>query len=516
MSNCTTFLDVNRRFGDKTAIVQPTTGHSYSYRELFATVNRVGNGLRKIGIGPGERICIHLDSSPDYVICYLAIWRIGAVAVPVNIALTEEEVRYAVTNAGAAAIITDAGGCGAAERIRGRAPSVRHIVCTGTGGSAGTVPWDAILAAPPELRAAFCAGDTVCQLQYTSGTTGNPKGAMLTHANWMAALDAGGEVLGLCSDDVYLGIYPMAHVGVSWGISALKAGATWVVMERFDPEAYIRLVPESGATVVASMPPVIHSLSLSPPGTEEAFAGTRIMISGGGPLHPSIWKTFHERFGIPVANAYGLSETIVVGTGTAIRPEDYATAEDFRSVGHPVGYSEVTIVDTDDPTIELPPGETGEIALRGPSVASGYWQMPDETNAVFLPEGWFLTGDIGYLDSSGMLAITDRKKDMIVMSGWKVYPTEVEKVLMEHPKIRDIAVFGIPDEHRGEIPVAAVVPAAGVEFLHEELVEYARERLAGYKIPRRTVILRDLPRVGGWKLLRRELRDRFGAISRRE
>jgi long-chain acyl-CoA synthetase len=510
MSNCTTFLDVNRRFGDKTAIVQPTTGHSYSYRDLYATVNRMGNGLRKIGIAPGERICIHLDSSPEYVICYLAIWRIGAVAVPVNIALTEEEVRYAVINAEAAAIITDARGCAAAERIRARAPSLRRIVCMGTGGSDGTVPWGDLIAAPSELRAEYCGGDTVCQLQYTSGTTGDPKGAMLTHANWMAALDAEGDVLALCPDDVYLGIYPTAHVGVSWGIAVLKAGGTWVVMERFDPEAYIRLVAESSATVVAAMPPVIHSLSLSPPGTEKAFASTRIMISGGGPLHPNIWKEFHERFGIPVANAYGLSETIVVGTGTAIRPEDYATAEDFRSVGHPVGYSEVKIVDTNDTSRELPAGETGEVALRGPSVASGYWRMPDETNAVFLPEGWFLTGDIGYLDSGGMLAITDRKKDMIVMSGWKIYPTEVEKVLMEHPKIRDIAVFGIPDEHRGEIPVAAVVLTPGAELLHEELVEYARERLAGYKIPRKTVILYDLPRVGGWKLLRRELRERFG------
>ncbi|NYT06330.1 MAG: acyl--CoA ligase [Methanomicrobiales archaeon] len=510
MSNCTTFLDVNRRFGDKTALLQPSTGTAYSYRELYATVNRIANGLIATGIGQGDRVCIYLDSTPEFVICYLAIWRIGAVAVPVNIALTEEEVRYMVANAGAVAVITDARGAPVTGRIREGTPSLAHIVCTGAGGAPGWISWDDLLAYPPELRAVHCPADTLCQLQYTSGTTGAPKGAMLTHGNWMAALDAEREVLGLSPDDVYLGIYPMAHVGVSWGMAPLKAGATWIILERFDLATYCRYAEAYRATIVASMPPVIHSLTSLPPGAETAFSHARLFISGGGPLHPSIWKSFFERFGIAIVNAYGLSETIVVGTGTAIRAEDYAAAEEFRSVGHPVGYSEVKIVEVNDPKAECATCETGEIALRGPSVAQGYWRMPDETAEVFFADGWFLTGDIGYLDDDGMLAITDRKKDMIVMSGWKIYPTEVEKVLIEHPLVQDVAVFGIPDEHRGEIPVAAVVPTGGADVTHDDITAFARERLAGYKIPRKTIIVAALPRVGGWKLLRRDLRERFG------
>jgi len=329
----------------------------------------------------------------------------------------------------------------------------------------------------------------------------------------MASMDAERELLCLTENDTYLGIYPMSHVGVSWGFSALKAGATWVVMERFDLEEYIRLTRQYRVTVLSSMPPVIHSLTRTPPGTEGAFVTVREMISGGGPLLPSIWKTFHNRFKIPIVNAYGLSETIVLGTGTAVRPEDYVTADQYQSVGRPIGYAEVKIVDITDPEQECATGEDGEIALRGPGVALGYWKMDKETREVFLPEGWFLTGDIGYLDAYGMLFITDRKKDMIVMSGWKIYPTEIEKVLIEHPAIQDLAIFGCLDEHRGEIPVAAVVMKDGATLTLDELKIWAKQRIASYKIPRGMIVVDTLPRVNGWKLLRRELRESFCSVN---
>jgi len=331
---------------------------------------------------------------------------------------------------------------------------------------------------------------------------------MLTHGGWLAALQAEGEALELTCNDIYLGIYPMAHVGISWGLSVLRAGGTYVIMERFHPDDYILLTREYGITVLASMPPVIHTLSETPPGTEKSFATVRRIISGGGPMHSPTWKKFFERFNIPVINAYGLSETIVLGCGTVIRPEDYPTADEYNSVGKPVGYSEVKIVDIADPTLELSSLDAGEIALRGPGVAIGYWNQPEETREVFLDDGWFLTGDVGYIDSKGMLVITDRKKDMIIMSGWKVYPTEVENVLIRHPKIADVAIFGCPDEEKGEIPAAAVVLRNPDEPLSlDELTSWCRDLLAGYKIPRRLILLDQLPRVSGWKLLRRELKD---------
>jgi long-chain acyl-CoA synthetase len=332
---------------------------------------------------------------------------------------------------------------------------------------------------------------------------------MLTHGNWMSALDAEREALRLRPDDIYLGIYPMGHVGLSWGLSMLRAGGTYVMMERFEIERYVALAEQYEVTILAGMPPVIHSLVHSPPGTEKRLKHARVIISGGGQLLPSVWEAFDQRYRIPVANSYGLSETIVIGSGTTTLPEYPELTMNYQSVGVAVGYTEVANVDVDTPEKELVSGEQGEIALRGPSVAKGYWNMPEATASVFRRDGWFLTGDIGYLDEKGILYITDRKKDMIIMSGWKVYPTEVENVIIQHPAIADVAVFGVPDERKGEIVVAAVVLKPGSAFTGADLESWCRDRLAGYKIPRTLIQVGALPRVHGWKLLRRTLREMY-------
>ena len=310
-------------------------------------------------------------------------------------------------------------------------------------------------------------------------------------------------------DDVYLGIYPMGHVGISWGLSMLRAGGTYVMMERFDLERYLSYAEQYQVTVLAGMPPVIHSLVHSPQGTEKHLSRARVTISGGGQLLPIVWEAFDHRFHIPVANSYGLSETIVIGSGTTTLPEYPNLTRSYRSVGVAVGYTEVAIVDVDDPEKELASGEKGEIALRGPSIAKGYWNMPDSTAAVFRRDGWILTVDIGYLDDEGILSITDRKKDMIIMSGWKIYPTEVENVIIQHPAVADVAVFGVPDERKGEVPVAAVVLKPGGSLAGSDLESYCRIHLAGYKIPRTLMVVDSLPRIHGWKLLRRTLRESF-------
>jgi len=285
------------------------------------------------------------------------------------------------------------------------------------------------------------------------------------------------------------------------------------MMERFDPERYLSLAEQFQVTVLAGMPPVIHSLVHSPQGTEKRLGSARVIISGGGQLLPTVWEAFDRRYHIPVANSYGLSETIVIGSGTTTLPEYPNLTMNYQSVGVAVGYTEVAIVDTDNPEKELAFSERGEIALRGPSIAKGYWNMPDATAAVFRQDGWFLTGDIGYLDEEGILYITDRKKDMIIMSGWKIYPTEVENVIIQHPAIADVAVFGVPDERKGEVPVAAVVFKSGTSLTQSELESYCRVHLAGYKIPRTMKVVSSLPRMHGWKLLRRTLRESFDKPS---
>lgn len=352
--------------------------------------------------------------------------------------------------------------------------------------------------------------DDLCQLQYTSGTTGKPKGSMLTHGNWYTAIHNECDVLSLKQNDIFLGIYPMAHVGISWSLSSLRSGALYIMVSKYNLEEYLEICENEKVTVLSGMPPVIHSLTSLEDEKVSKLKTVREIISGGGPLHKKIWKTFCKKFKIPIINAYGLSETIVIGTGTAIRSEDYISADKYESVGHPVCFSQVKIVDVDDPQKELEKYENGEIALRGPGVSKGYWNNKKETKKAFLNDGWFLTGDIGYIDSDNRLFITDRKKDMIVMSGWKIYPTEVEEELIKHPSVKEIAIFGIDDCHSGEIPIAAIVWKDKENS--EDLIKFAKENLGRYKVPRKIISLNELPRVNGWKLLRKDLKEKFNEI----
>jgi len=509
MSNITTLLDARSVPSAKAALICPSGNVTLSYGHLRSEMNRVAQGLSLLGVGKGDRVCIYLDSSPEYLISYFAIWRIGGIAVPTNIVYREDELLHVIVDAGACTVITDPRGAGTISGIREQLPLACHVVSTGCGGP-GVAEWDAFPDAPARMRATNCQLDDLCHIQYTAGTTGRPKGAMLTHGNWITALDAEREALRITPDDIYLGIYPMGHVGFSWGLSVLRAGGTYVMMDRFDLEQYLALASEYKVTILAGMPPVIHSLVHSRPGTERLLKDARVIISGGGQLLPAIWELFDQRFHIPVANSYGLSETIVIGSGTTTLPGYPHLTRAYQSVGVAVGYTEVMVVDPDNPVLELGPGETGEVALRGPSVARGYWNMPGATGEVFRPDGWFLTGDIGHLDDEGVLFITDRKKDMIIMSGWKIYPTEVENVIIQHPGVADVAVFGIPDERKGELPVAAVIPRSGTPVTPEDLDEFCRKYLARYKIPRKFIITDNLPRVNGWKLLRRALREKYG------
>ena len=487
MLNITTFLDANSKRLDKNVLYNPTTGEKYNSGELLSIISEIGRELKDLGVKKGDRVLIYLKNSEEYLFSLFAIWRIGAIAIPTNRVFTASELEYIAGDSKAEVMITDEDGKNMIDietYIPKNVSEYRNM---------------------DVLEAESTEWDDLCQLQYTSGTTGKPKGAMLTHGNYFTAIHNECDVLTLKQDDVYLGIYPMAHVGLSWSISALRAAAYYILMEEFDLDKYLELCKNEKVTVLTGMPPVIHSLTTID--ARKHLRTVREIISGGGPLHKKIWKDFHQTYQIPIINAYGLSESIVIGTGTVIRPEDYLEVDRFESVGHPVCFSEVKIVDEDDPSIVMPQYKQGEIALRGPAIAKGYWGNEEKTKESFLDDGWFLTGDVGYVDEDNRLFITDRKKDMIVMSGWKIYPTEVEEVLIKYPAVKEIAIFSMDDQHRGEIPVAAVV--WNDEKDDEGLINYARENLSRYKVPKEIFTLDELPRVNGWKLLRRELRKMF-------
>ena len=487
MLNITSFLDANSQRLDKKVLFNPKTGEKYTSREILSIVSEIGRNLKALEMHKGDRVIIYLNNSCEYLFSLFAVWRIGAIAIPTNRVFTASELEYIITDSQAKLMITD--------------DDAKDLIDINT-----YIPKNLNDFKDCEiLDARNTDWDDLCQLQYTSGTTGKPKGAMLTHGNYFTAIHNECDVLTLKQDDIFLGIYPMAHVGLSWAIAALRAAAYYILVEQFNFDEYIDLCEKEKVTVLTGMPPVIHSLTTMDKSKE--LESVREIISGGGPLHKKIWKEFHETYQIPIINAYGLSESIVIGTGTVIRPEDYREADRFESVGHPVCFSEVKIDDEIDPSKTLEKYKQGEIALRGPAIAKGYWRREKQTIETFLDDGWFLTGDIGYLDEDNRLFITDRKKDMIVMSGWKIYPTEVEEVLIKYPKLKEIAIFSVDDIHRGEMPVAAVVWKDEPD--HEGLINYARENLSRYKVPRKIYDLDELPRVNGWKLLRRELRKQF-------
>lgn len=485
MLNITTFLDANACRLDKNILYCPEIGKKYNSENILRIISGIGEDLIKIGIEKGDRVLIYLNNSPEYLFSLLALWRIGAIAIPTNRIYTANELQYMVDDSGAKLIITDDD---AKDLLEIKSFVVKNLK-----------RYEKSEILPP----ANTEWDDLCQLQYTSGTTGKPKGSMLTHGNYHSAIHNECDVLCLKQDDVFLGIYPMAHVGLSWAIAALRSGALYIMVEQYNLEDYLSLCRENKVTVLTGMPPVIHSLT-NIDGRQD-LKTVREIISGGGPLHKEIWKKFYQTYHIPIINAYGLSETIVIGTGTVIRPEDYLTADRYESVGHPVCFSELKIVDELDSSKEMDKYENGEIALRGPSVAKGYWNNEKATKETFLEDGWFLTGDIGYIDDDNRLFITDRKKDMIVMSGWKIYPTEVEEELIKYEEVEEIAIFGMDDEHKGEIPVAAVVWKNKPD--EEGLIRFAQENLSRYKIPRRIFTTDSLPRVNGWKLLRRKLKE---------
>ena len=338
MLNITTFLDANACRLDKTVFYCPERDVSYNSKEILSISSEIARQIQALGVEKGDRVMLYMNSTPEYLFSYFAVWRLGAVAIPTNRVYTPSELSYMVENSGAKVIITDTEGKDSASGLGISVYVPENIESFRTA--------DVL----PPANTDF---NDLCQLQYTSGTTGKPKGAMLTHGNWLAAIHNECDVLTLKQDDVYLGIYPMGHVGLSWGIAAMRAGALYVMMERYEPTRYLELCKKFGVTVLAGMPPVIHSLTEAPDnaGYEECLKTVREIISGGGPLHHDIWKRFHYRYNIPVINAYGLSETVVIGTGTVIRPEDYASADRFQSVGHPVCFSEVKIVDEDRNTV---------------------------------------------------------------------------------------------------------------------------------------------------------------------
>jgi len=457
-----------------------------SYAQLAALADGWAAVLGGRGAGPDRCVAIWLPNSPAFVAVFLATLRTGATAAPLGILLTAREVRLRLEIARADVLVTTPALAQQLAEVRAQ------VIATDPGG--GDV------GAGPGTRPVPRRGDDVAVLVSTSGTTGEPKAAELTHAGiaWNAAALAEGLAMG--PRDVQLAVAPLSHVLGMTGVmnASLLSGGSLALMERFDPAAAIALMNQTGTTGVLGAPPMFAALL-----REARRSGTapqlRFGMTGGAPLATSLTRSFQETFGCELRDGYGMSE---VGGGITLTP--ISRSPKPHAVGPALPGSELRIVDllTGAP---LAPGQRGEVAVRSPSVMRRYRGDDPASSAVLDAEGWLLTGDVGYLDPEGHLFLVDSKKELIIRSGYNVYPREVEEVVLSCPGVLEAAVLGLPDEEHGEEVVALVVPAPEAGLDPDGVKRFARERLASYKYPRVVVLVDALPKGPTGKVTKRDI-----------
>jgi acyl-CoA synthetase (AMP-forming)/AMP-acid ligase II len=495
---------------DRIALVHQ--GRETSYGALDHASNRVANALIDAGVRPGERVCV-LDKSHDrFFETIFGIGKAGGVFTPVNWRLAPPEIAYVINDAGAAVVLAGSDFTEALQGIEGDLKNVRTIVRFGDGPQS----WPAYdswrdAAGGDDPRRDNAEEDATWQL-YTSGTTGHPKGAELTHRNLFNVMSVGVVGFGsLGSGDVGLVCMPLYHIGgAGYALCLLFAGMTLVVTREFDPGEILRLMQERRVNHSFFVPAMLNFLLQHPASAGTNFDSLRTILYGASPIPEDLLRQAMQRFGCSFVQAYGLTET--TGAICLLSADDHERGSALlRSCGQPIFGCDVRVVD--GAGNDCAAGNVGEIAIRGDAVMKGYWNLPQAT-AQAIRDGWFYSGDAGYFDEAGYLYIHDRVKDMIVSGGENVYPAEVESVLYEHPAIADVAVIGVPDERWGEAVVAVAALAPGATLDIETLRAWATERLARYKLPRRLEIVDALPRNPAGKVLKFELRERFASPAR--
>jgi long-chain acyl-CoA synthetase len=468
--------------GDRPALV--AGDRSITYGDLRDRVGRMRGGLVDLGLASGDRVAILSAGTPTFVESYLAVLGAGLVAVPLNPSSPARELTREVGAVGCRAIL------GTADVDREALGDLEHVIAA-----------DDLAAADPRPLVHRVDSD-LAVLLFTSGTAGAPKAAMLTHGNLRSNVDqllthpAGLQT----ADDVVLGALPMFHIfGLNVVLGAsLTLGSLVVLLDRFDPATAIDQIKRHGVTVVSGPPTMFASWVALADAPSDAFAGVRLAVSGAAPLPAETAAAFEGRFGVALRQGYGLTEAspvVSTSVGLDVDPE---------SVGVPLPGVEVRLVgpDGDDTLV----GDTGELWVRGPNVFKGYWEEPDATRQALTDDGWLRTGDLAVTDANGYLYLVDRAKDLIIVSGFNVYPAEVEEVLVEHPAVAEAAVVGMGHGETGEAVKAFVVREPGTAVQAQELVDHCVRHLARYKCPHRIDFVDELPHGFAGKLLRRDLR----------
>ncbi len=477
-------------------------GKRTTYGGLRDQVAHLRGGLVGLGLDPGDRVGIVCANNWYFVVSYLSILGAGLVAVPLNPLSPPRELERELADIGARVVIVGPSGSQSVARLnRSHCPALDQVVAPRRDDAAGAVALEDLLESAPAPMVER-AEDDLAVLVFTSGTAGSPKAAMLSHGNLSANL---GQMLAddpdASVDDVALGVLPPFHIfglNVVLG-AAFTVGSAVLLIERFDPTSALEAIEKHGVTTIAGVPTMWSAWAdLGGDGRSQAMGTVRLGTSGAARLPHEVAERVRERFGVTLLEGYGLTEASpVVTTTMGLDPKP-------GSIGVPVPDEEVRLVDADGEDVLL--GDAGELWVRGPNVFRGYWNDPEATRSALTADGWLRTGDMAVVDDDGYLFLVDRAKDLIIVSGFNVYPAEVEEVLLEHPSVEACAVVGVAHPHTGEAVKAFVVVADGRSVEEDELIDFAAERLARYKCPEKVMFVDELPLGLAGKVLRRALR----------
>jgi long-chain acyl-CoA synthetase len=492
MNLASAFAASGEKNGGRTALFWGDT--QFSYDQLLEQTRRCAAHLQQeLGVQPGDRVGLWLKNCPEFVPALFGILQAGGTVVPINNFLKPDEVNYILRDAGSKVLVTDGSTAEAWPKLKAAQPQLQCWQVEDFH-RPGALPEAAACSSPARLRP-----EDLALIIYTSGTTGRPKGAMLSHGNLLHNVESCRQVLAAVQADRFAVVLPMFHsfmmtVGVL--LPLIVGGSMVLIRSLHPPKNIVFEIFQHGATILPAVPSFFRMLANAAMSKQLPL---RICISGGAPLPVEILREFNQKIPIPLIEGYGLSEASPVASLNPV-----AGPWKAGSIGVPIPGVEMSV--QDEAGQILPPGKTGEICIRGGNVMVGYWNQPEET-ARTLRRGWLLTGDVGHKDSDGYFYVTDRKKDMLLVNGINVYPREIEEILYQFPGVKEAAVVGVPDPRRGEQPVAFVASNEGITVEERALLQFVREKLADYKVPKRVVFMAALPRNATGKILKTALRQ---------